>query len=61
MHRFWLFVLYVLFQMFFLSFRSDIPFLAGMNLLALELALTVPFVLILHPIYSRTNRFLADV
>lgn len=50
-----------LFQMFFLSFRSDIPFLAGMNLLALELALTIPFVLILHPIYSRTNRFLADV
>lgn len=50
-----------LFQMFFLSFRNDVPFLSGMHLLALELALTVPFVLILHPLYSRTDRFLASV
>ncbi len=50
-----------LFQMFFLSFRSDIPFLAGMHLLALEPALSVPFVLILHPLYSRIDRFLAGV
>ena len=50
-----------LFQMFCLSFRSDIPFLAGINLLALELVLSVPFVLILHPLYSRTSRFLANV
>ena len=50
-----------LFQMFFLSFRSDVPLLSGLHLLALELALTVPFILILHPLYSRIHRFLANV
>ena len=50
-----------LLQMFFLSFRNDIPFLAGMNVLVLELILTVPFILLLHPLYSRINRFLANV
>lgn len=50
-----------LFQMFFLTFRSDISFLPGMHLLIQELALTVPFVLLLHPLYSRINRFLATV
>ena len=50
-----------LFQMFFLSFRSGVPFLSGMNILALELLLSVPFVLLLHPLYSRLDRFLARV
>ena len=50
-----------LFQMFFLSFRSGIPFLSGINLLVLELLLSIPFVLLLHPLYSRLNRFLANV
>ena len=50
-----------LLQMFFLTFRTDVPFLAGITTLFTELLLSLPFLLLLHPIYSRINRFLMRV
>ena len=50
-----------LLQMFFLTFRTDVPFLAGITILFTELVLSLPFLLLLHPIYSRINRFLMRV
>lgn len=50
-----------LMQMFFLSFQAEIPFLSGMLILLIELVITLPFLLCLYPLYSRVDRFLANV
>ena len=47
-------------QMFFLSFRGDLPFLPGMTLLLTEFLITLPFLFLLYPLYSRIDRFLAN-
>ena len=50
-----------LLQMFFLTFQTEVPFLIGITVLLAELLLSLPFLLLLHPVYSRINRFLMRV
>ena len=50
-----------LLQMFFFTFKTEVSFPAGMAILFTELLLSLPFLLLLHPIYSRINRFLMRV
>lgn len=50
-----------LLQMFFLSFQTEIPLLTGMTILFTELLFSLPFLLLLHPLYSRINRFLMRI
>ena len=50
-----------LLQMFFLTFQGSVPFLPGMILLLTEFVVTLPFLLLLCPLYSRIDRFLANV
>ena len=50
-----------IFQMFFLSFRGGIDFVPGLTLLLTEFLITLPFLVLLYPLYSRIDRFLANV
>lgn len=50
-----------LLQLFFLSFGGNVSFLTVIRLLFIEIVITVPFLFVLHPLYSRVNRFLANV
>ena len=50
-----------LFQLFLLSFRGDAPLAAAAAIFAREFLITIPFVFLLHPLYSRIGRLLADI
>ena len=50
-----------LLQIFFLSFQTEVPFLTCLTILFVDMFLSMPFLLLLHPIYSRINRLLTRI